>query len=216
MMAVPDDFELNRHFKCYRKSFGLRKIPTNILSACLQPYAIDQDLCYTLLKRQDRIGGTVLHYAAYRNQAETIRCLLNCLTPDQCYALVMEQDIDGKTALHYTISMDHKLSTRYLTDCLRPDQYAALLNVLDRKGQRAEYQPISSIYMDTIRAVLQSADILHPQVDAFHVREGAGDTAKIDFPLEISAEPQKFEKKGIALPAAVSPNSKTHNGMNIA
>ena len=104
---------------------------------------------YTALLLQDSHGGTALHYAALRGHTETVKTLLDNLTPEQQLQLLFTQDSDGNTALHYAARWGHTETVKTLLDNLTPEQQLKLLSVKNKRGNTASQEAVGNYRTDT-------------------------------------------------------------------
>ena len=90
---------------------------------------------YDVLKIQDSIGSSALHFAAGNGYSSIITYLLTDLSQQQKCNLLQLQDNDGNTPLHYAASNQKSEAVQAILTSLSPQQQIQLLDIKNNEGQ---------------------------------------------------------------------------------
>ena len=99
---------------------------------------------------------TGVHEAAYANDLEIIKEMLNDLEIEQKYDIVKRQDEDDETALHKAASKGSSLIICYLMDGFTPKQKYELLKLQDKSGDTALHEAALRENTEVVETILSA------------------------------------------------------------
>ena len=84
--------------------------------------------------RDNKTGGTMLHYAVYNSDTETVEMLLRCLSEEERYILLSAQASYQVTPIHFACANDNSMVLPLLIRLLKEETWYKILQITCFRG----------------------------------------------------------------------------------
>ena len=108
--------------------------------------------------RSEKLDQTAIYLAAYRNQPETLKCLLDSVMAEHRYQLLQVLNVDGATPLHNATYYGYTDVVMCICNSLKPEQRYQLLTVQAMLGSTPLHYAAWQGHTELITYILDSVE----------------------------------------------------------